>query len=139
VVGSSFVLDVSMALSWFLEDEFDARAKAVLGMFPQARALVPSLWMTEMVNALRSAERRRRLTRESADRILEDLLAFPIAVDPVEMATMRRLLALARQYELTPYDAAYLELAMREGVPLATRDRALERAAEQAQLPRLSL
>jgi predicted nucleic acid-binding protein len=139
VVGRTFVLDVSMAFSWFLEDEFDARAEAVLGLFPQARALVPSLWVTEMANALRSAERRRRLTQERADRILEDLLAFPIAVDPVEMATAWRLLALARQFDLTPYDAAYLELALRENLPLATRDGALDRAAAEAGLPRLAL
>lgn len=128
-----------MALSWFLENEFDARGAAVLALFPQAQALVPALWTTEMANALRSAERRQRLTRERADRIVSDLLALPVIVDPAELSAMQRLLALARQFELTPYDAAYLELAMRANVPLATRDRALERAAEQAQLPRLAL
>lgn len=139
MVGPTFVLDVSMALSWFLEDEFDARGAAVLALFPQAQALVPALWTTEMANALRNAERRQRLTRERADRIVADLLALPIIVDPADLNGMRRVLTLARQYDLTPYDAAYLELAMRANVPLATRDRALERAAEQAQLPRLVL
>lgn len=139
MVGPTLVLDVSMALSWFIKDEFDARAEAVLALFPKAQALVPSLWVTEMTNALRTAERRRRLPQERVDQVLEDLVAFPIAVDPSELVGMRRLLSLARQYDLTPYDAAYLDLAIRENVPLATRDAALERAAEQAQLPRLAV
>lgn len=139
MVGPAFVLDVSMALSWFIEDEFDAQAQAALALFPNARALVPSLWVTEMANALRSAERRRRMLPERTDRILEDLLAFPIVVDPSDLGAMRRLLVLARQYDVTPYDASYLDLAMRENVPLLTRDGALKGAAEQARLPRLAL
>jgi len=139
VVGPAVVVDVSMALSWFIEDEFDARAAAVLALFPQTHALVPGLWLAEMANALRSAERRRRLPPEHADRILEDLLAFPIEIDPPDLGTMRSLLALARQYDLTSYDAAYLELAMRKKLPLATRDGALERAAALARLPSLEL
>lgn len=139
MVATAFVVDVSMALSWFFEDEFDERAEAVLSLFPNARALVPSLWALEVANALRSAERRRRLTQERADRIVEDLLAFPIVVDPPDPGTMRRLLSLARQYDLAPYDAAYLDLALRENVPVATRDKALARAAAQAQLPSLAL
>ena len=127
---TGFVMDCSVTMAWCFEDESDPFAGEILTALRSAEARVPSLWPLEVANCLAVAERRGRL-READSRRFADLLGqLPISVD-LETAerALGPVLDLSRQHRLSSYDAAYLELAMRLGVPLATRDNSLARAA----------
>lgn len=127
---SSFVLDASVALSWCFEDEADAAGDAVLRRLAAGSAAVPGIWPLEVANVLLGAERRQRITAAESARFLNLLEALPIEVDAHTAARApREILTLARTHALSSYDAAYLELASREGIPLATRDKRLAAAA----------
>lgn len=126
---SRFVLDCSVALGWCFADELDTYANTVLGAMERHEALVPGLWPLEIANTLLMAERRRRLKEADSQRFLDLLAALPIEVDRETAArATSATLSLGREHGLSAYDAAYLELAMREGLPLATRDRTLRTA-----------
>jgi predicted nucleic acid-binding protein len=124
------VLDASVALAWCFEDEKHAAALALLDRIAETRASVPWHWWLEVGNALLAARRRRRLRRESQDVMLM-LAALPLRVDTG--ATMQgspnSVLSLAERHGLSTYDAAYLELSLRLGLPLATLDHDLGEAA----------
>lgn len=133
---SRFVLDCSVTAAWCFEDECDEYAEAMLDRLVKGEGLAPALWPLEMANVLLVAERRARLTRAQAERLAELLRELPIAIDAgTAERAMGGTLALARDQRLSAYDAAYLELAMREGVPLATRDRSLRAAAKRCGVP----
>ncbi len=131
---SGFVLDCSVGMAWCFEDEADRYADAVLDRLVEESALVPPLWPLEIANVLVVAERRRRLSKSDSARFLELVGALPIEVDTATPDPFH-LLAVAREHGLSAYDAAYLALAMREGIPLATRDRALGKAARRCGVP----
>ena len=121
-----FVLDASIAAAWAFREEHEIAELA----FARAQAentVVPGLWWYELRNVLILGERRSRLTEQQTARFLRSIARLSIAVDddPGEI----EVLALARRHRLTVYDAAYLELAVREALPLATLDAALARAA----------
>ncbi|MDG3442517.1 type II toxin-antitoxin system VapC family toxin [Nitrospirillum amazonense] len=122
-----FVVDVSVAASWLMPDEGCDAAIIAFERLVTDPAVVPSLWWFEIRNMLLVNERRRRLDEMQTARALALLAQLPIRVDnsPDSAIVMR----LARQHRLTAYDAAYLELAQRLAVPLATLDDALVRAA----------
>ncbi|MEO0030503.1 MAG: hypothetical protein RIS94_261 [Pseudomonadota bacterium] len=122
-----FVIDASVAACWLLPDEGNIRAEAAYAKFPNDSAIAPSLWWFEMRNIFISNERRGRIDSAKSSRALALLNGLPIRLDhhPDDAALM----GLARTHRLTAYDAAYLELALRENVPLATLDDALMRAA----------
>jgi predicted nucleic acid-binding protein len=129
-----FVLDTSVALSWFIdkptvEYATDIRQRLEHG----ARALVPSLWRLEVANGFAMAERRGSISSsETSDFMLElDVIMRAIEVAD-EVASIRRLVAISRQFRLTAYDALYLELARDQQLPIATLDRPLQRAAREA-------
>lgn len=125
-----FILDNSVAMAWGFEDEAEPYAKALLDLMPTARAYVPSLWPLEVANALLVGERRRRISPADTAKFLSLLGAFPITVDDETTAkAWGDTLGLARAHHLSAYDAAYLELAMRRGLPLATLDSKLKDAA----------
>ena len=128
---SAFVVDTSIALKWFLEDEEDrADSLNILkGISETNRPVVPWLWFYEIGNALTFAVRRKRVVFEQVEEFLRLLEQMPIDVDEPDRATALRLPYLCREHNLTTYDAAYLELAMRLELPLATCDNALIRAA----------
>jgi len=127
---SDLVVDCSLSLAWYLEDEQSDYADAVLKVLPTKEAVVPPLWRYEIANGLLLAERRGRTTIGAVPRILALFEGLPIRVDATGHERARReVLDLARQEKLTTYDAAYLELALREGVPLATLDTDLKAAA----------
>jgi predicted nucleic acid-binding protein len=133
---SGIVVDHSISLSWCLGDESDAYAAAVLQALGTQAARVPCLWPYEVANGLWMSERRGRITPAEIGRALADLAALPIAVDATGYGrAFAEVLALARQEGLTAYDAAYLELAMREGLPLATLDQQLRVAAARVGVP----
>ena len=125
-----FVLDCSVAMAWMFRDEATEATDRLRDMLVQDRALVPVLWPSEAANALLVATRRRRIAREEWSRIRMELNALPIDVDPPSAErTLGPVLDLALAHGLTAYDATYLELAIRMGLPLATLDRDLRAAA----------
>jgi len=126
-----YVLDCSVAISWCLPDESNAYADAVwILLSADTAAIVPSIWWLEIGNVLVVAERRRRTTEVQIAEALAVLRTLPIIVDAntAQRAT-NATLALAREHSLAAYDAAYLELAIREGLLLATIDNRLAEAA----------
>ena len=132
---SNFVLDASVALRWFLDKSVPAYASQVRQqLIGGARALVPALWHLEMANALVVSERRRNMTAADLDlalREIELLVREAIQTDAV-LLSVGQARATARSFNLTAYDATYLNLAKNEGLPLATLDEPLRIAAKQA-------
>jgi predicted nucleic acid-binding protein len=127
---TSFVLDASVALAWCFADECTPAAWALLDRLRTAPAHVPALWELEVGNILLGAERQRRITQARVVEFVGILGDLDIRVDPdAPGRALRDLLPIARERRLTTYDATYLELAMRLGLPLATKDKALARAA----------
>lgn len=127
------VLDASVALAWCLKDESSAYADEVAGRVTSEGALVPSIWALEVGNALVSAERQGRLTDLDRRRLTEVLAALPVEVEPTSLRQALGPIAdFASRHRLSSYDAAYLELAHRLGLPLATRDERLGSAASAA-------
>lgn len=122
-----FVVDASVSATWLLPDETHPVAAQAYAMLDDDDAIVPAIWWFELLNILVVNERRGRLNADQAERALTLLLRLPIK----EGARFDRsvVMALARKHSLTAYDAAYLELAKRAGLPLATLDAALARAA----------
>jgi predicted nucleic acid-binding protein len=128
-----FVLDGSVALAWYFKDEADPYADAVAAGFPGVRAVVPAIWPLEVANAVLMGERRKRSTEAQAVQWLGYLGSLPIIVDDETAArAWSDILSLARTRLLSAYDAAYLELAVRRGLPLATLDDKLKAAAKAA-------
>jgi predicted nucleic acid-binding protein len=126
----TFVLDGSISLAWFFEDEADAYAEAVEDSLAEASAIVPSLWSLEVANGALVGERRKRTTEAKVTQFLSLLKSLPITTDDETAArAWQETLQLARTHKLSVYDAAYLELAIRRGLPLATLDEDLEAAA----------
>ncbi len=136
----TFVLDSSVTLSWVFEDETirGEAANSSSGSSPDSvltrllgdEAVVPTLWPLEVANALLVGQRRGRLTHSEIQRFLQLLAALPIEIDPeTPRVSFHQILPLAREQNLSAYDASYLELALRIGSPLATRDADLIRAA----------
>ena len=126
----SFVLDASVALSWGFETETTHLTDAVLESLADYAAVVPAVWPLEIGNALVVAERRGLLDRASTTRFLNLLNQLPIEVEQESPQRMfGEVLLLAREQQLSTYDASYLDLAMRAGLPLASQDGALLQAA----------
>ena len=127
---TGFVLDCSIAVSWCFEDEARPDTDALLERLRYEGAIVPLLWHLDLGNVLIQSERRGRLTAAETAMRLELIAALPIVTDEqFSSSTLREILFLARADRLTTYDAAYLELSIRRGLPLATKDRALAVAA----------
>lgn len=127
---ASFVLDSSVAVGWCFTDEMDDYCRDVLRMLSTARALVPPHWAAEFTNALLASERRGRCTPEESLQSIRLVFNLPIRVSaPFDATTSLRTLLTARTHGLATYDAAYLEVASRTGLPLATIDSRLRQAA----------
>ncbi len=126
----AFVLDASVAACWMFDDEDHPKAAEALQRLRAEEAHAPILWRFEIYNIVSVNVRRGRVAESQGRAFLRSLSRLPIHLDaePVEGELMR----LARAHELSAYDAAYLEVAYRHGMPLATLDRRLERAAEAA-------
>ena len=127
------VIDCSVVMAWCFEDEADKYADSILDMLASAEAVVPSIWALEVANVLLVGERRNRLKEADTARFIELLRELPISVDnETSDHAMREILSIGREQGLSSYDAAYLELAMRHGLALATRDTALRKAAKKS-------
>ena len=127
----SFVLDNSVVVGWFLVDQATPYTDAVALRLEREQAVVPVLWQLEFANVLRTACKRQRLSPIQAGQIAEQIERLPILVDTAAPGSAR-LLALALEYNLSSYDAAYLELALRLRMPVASKDEALLTAAVAA-------
>lgn len=125
-----FVPDASVTLPWRFEDEATPWTEALLNRIEGGeQAVVPAHWPLEVVNAL-SAQRRGRVTAEQISEFVDDLSALPIRIEPPSgPAQWPAIISLAEKHRFTAYDAAYLELALRTGLPLATLDGDLKEAA----------
>jgi len=133
---SEIVLDASVALAWAFPDEGSEYADAVLVSLEGETILVPSLWAVEVTNGLEVGDRRKRLREAEIRRFLALLQGLPILQDIQSPGdAMNGILPLAREYGLSAYDAAYLELAVRKGAPVATLDTGLRKAAREAGIP----
>ncbi|MGA2173668.1 MAG: type II toxin-antitoxin system VapC family toxin [Verrucomicrobiota bacterium] len=128
----NFVVDSSFALAWVLKDETTPETDKALDSLGQgAKAFVPALWRWEMANALLTVEKRKRATMTEVNGHLSLLRSLPIEMDetaPDQAWSITH--SLAQKHKLTSYDAAYLELAIRRGLPLATLDSDLAAAAK---------
>jgi predicted nucleic acid-binding protein len=133
---SRFVLDNSVAMRWILESPKQADqlyAESVLHTLVEAEVVVPNLWHLEACNVLLVAEKRKELTGSEVERFISQLENLPIFADSMTaLKSFNRTLNLARVHKLSSYDAAYLELAIREGFPLATLDKELIKAAKKS-------
>jgi len=128
-----FVLDASVALAWCLADESSESADHALDRLAYDEALAPAIWPLEVANGLRTAERRGRLDLADLAHVRELLVSLPVHVQSVTLdAALGEVIDIARQLDLTAYDAAYVALAARSGVALASVDERLRRACLQA-------
>ena len=121
-----------MTMAWCFGDEATSTSRSVLQSLRQASAIVPQIWSLEVANSLASAERRGRLTVAKSANFAQLLRSLPITVaDQDRERILGPVLDLARQQSLSVYDAAYLDLALTLGLPIATNDRRLAQAAER--------
>jgi predicted nucleic acid-binding protein len=126
----SLILDCSVTLAFLLDDERSGAIEKLFEKVAYGGAVVPSLWHLEVANSLNAAVRRRRITDEFRDQALADLSVFEISVDTeTHLQAWQSTANLAASSGLTVYDAAYLELAQRKRLALATLDQPLARAA----------
>jgi len=126
----SFVLDNSVAMAWCFHDEQTTPVMELLDRVTETGAITPTLWPLEALNGLHVAERRRRITRHQREQMTGFLRDLPVRLDgEAADRAWTSLAELADRFTLSLYDAAYLELAQRRDLPLATRDAALGRAA----------
>lgn len=122
-----------MTVSWVFEDESTPFTVGVLKSLETVHAIAPALWPFEVANVLSAAERRGRINAAAQAEFLERLRLLPIEIERRPAVWLaQQILPLARTYRLSAYDAAYLELAIREGLPLATLDEELRQAAAAA-------
>ena len=133
---TGFVLDNSVAMRWLLESpkaSDQKYAENVLKCLSEHDAVVPNLWHLEASNVVLGAEKRGEITVGESERFINQLENLPIHVDAMTAyQAFSRTLNLARTYKLSSYDASYLELAVREGLPIATLDKCLRKAAKKA-------
>jgi len=129
----AFVLDCAVTMAWCFDDEATPYTDGVRDSLAEKRAVVPSLWPLEAANATIMGERRKRLDEARSRRFFVLMEALPIVVDKeTSNRAFADIVQLARTYQLSAYDAAYLELAIRRGLPLACNDGKLKTAAVAA-------
>ena len=127
----AFIVDASISAAWFLPDEATKQTEAMLHATATHEVWVPALWLLEVGNLLLSAQRRTRRTADKRRELAAAATALRIKVDR-EPVAIRALDDIAARHGLTAYDAAYLELALRRGLPLGTLDGALIAAMGKA-------
>lgn len=136
-----FVLDASVAVAWCFKEESTDFSEGVLELVSSGvEVLVPSIWPLEVGNALLVAERKKRITLAQLTAILRRISGFPISIVAIDATqAFELILPRARQQNLSTYDASYLDLALREELPLATLDFELRRAARLTGIPLVSV
>ncbi|MGH8759910.1 MAG: type II toxin-antitoxin system VapC family toxin [Burkholderiales bacterium] len=127
-----FVLDNSVVTGWYIPDQATPYTQSIAKRLETDRAIVPALWQLEFANVLKTACTRGKLSLDNAREIVVTIAALPIELDSGLAPSPRQLLELAMRYSLSSYDAAYLELALRHGIPIACQDAKLKEASLQA-------
>ena len=137
-MSDRLIIDCSVTMSWCFIDEFAPAAAAIQDELENLGAVVPAHWFLEVANVLSIAERKNRLTKAKVVAFIDQLATFDIEIDREFTArAFDHILPLCNRYALTSYDAAYLELALRRQLPLATLDDPLRAAAQQCGIPLL--
>lgn len=132
----TFVVDNSVTMSWCFMDEATDYTESVLARLRDSSSSVPAIWPLEVSNGLLLAEKRKRISHTRTTSFVQVLRELPISVDSEAISeALDSILQIGREYGLTSYDASYLELAMRRGLPLATLDDRLAEAARRAGVP----
>ena len=127
------VIDASVTLSWVYTDGHSAVSDALLARVADQGAVVPALWRLEIASALQNGIKRKRIDAAYRDSAIQKLIILPIEIDlDTNDFAWTTTLQLADKHQITVYDASYLELALRRGLPLATRDDQLAAAAANA-------
>jgi predicted nucleic acid-binding protein len=132
---SRFVLDNTVTMAWCFNDEATPFTETLLSRLSSLTdsAIVPALWLYEVVNVTGLAVRKGRITEDKARAFLDSLADLPIEIEDATRARLfTSVLALVGRHKLTAYDASYLELAIRHGLPIAALDNALTKAAREA-------
>lgn len=127
-MNPSFVLDCSVTMAWYFEDEASEYTDCILKSLQHTKAVVPTLWELEVTNVLLMAERKKRIQEADIFFFVELLNQLPIETNS-DAASMNDLILLSRLHQLTSYDASYLYLALTQGLPLATLDEKLKNVA----------
>ncbi len=127
----AFVVDNSVTVAWSVSSQADRYSRLLLERARREDIYAPHVWPLEFLNTLRMLERRARLLAHQVDGIVARISKMRIRVETV-LADNRTLIEISRRHDLSIYDASYLELAQRRGLPLATRDTPLQRAARTA-------
>jgi predicted nucleic acid-binding protein len=136
----SLVLDSSVTLAWVYSDETTPAVRDIFDLLSQSGAWVPGIWRLEVANVLETGVRRKRHRADFRDATLADLAQLPIQVDgETDRHAWHATLRLAERHQLTLYNAAYLELALRRSLPLATLDEDLLRAARSEKVGHLGM
>ena len=131
-----FVIDNSIVMSWCFKDEINSYADFILESLESHSAIVPSIWPLEVGNVLLVAERKKRLAEADSSRFLDLLSDLPIFVEQESPERMvKEIFALARNLDLSSYDASYLDLAMKKGLPIASVDKDLITASKKVKVP----
>lgn len=127
------VLDASIAIAWLFDDEGAPEDDRLMDLVADHGAMVPGIWPSEVANTLLMAVRRRRLPERRSAELLERLMSLDLLIEVQSLFDVHSsVIPLAVENSLTVYDASYLALALKHGLPLASRDRALRRAAQAA-------
>ncbi len=138
-MSNNFVLDNSVVMAWCFEDESSQYSDIILGNLEFSTGFVPTIWPLEVTNVLLVAERKGRISKAGVSRFITLLDQLPIVVEQESPSRMfKEIFALGREYNLSSYDASYLDLAMRKGLSLATLDMKLITAANRCQIPIIS-
>ena len=134
-MAKQFVIDNSVVMAWCFEDQTNKYTEAVLERMNSSEAFAPGIWPLEVGNVLLIAERKNILSKSDVVRFLSLVRSLPIFVEQENSSRMlTEIVALAREHRLSAYDASYLDLAMKRGLPLATQDKALAHAAKKCGL-----
>jgi predicted nucleic acid-binding protein len=134
-MSEDFVVDNSVVMTWCFADETDKYSDAVLDSLVVSTAFVPSIWPLEVGNVLLVAEGRKRLSEADSTRFIALLGELSIVIEQEEPERMMKdVVALARKHKISTYDASYLDLAMRKGLPIASLDKGLRKAAKRSRV-----
>lgn len=130
-----FVIDCSVALSWYFSDEINDRTQALRDQLVNESIHVPCLWPIEITNVVLAALRQNRITDDELPDLLDDLRELPDEIDrETDSMVWDESFHLAKQFNLSIYDATYMELAVRRELPIATLDKGLAKACQEADI-----
>lgn len=134
-MSDDFVVDNSVIMAWCFKDETNTYADQILDGLVHATGFVPAIWPLEVCNVLLVAERKKRISEAGSARFITLLAELPIVVEQESPERMtKEIFAIARKHKLSSYDASYLDLAMRKGLPIATLDNNLLAAAKRSKV-----